>query len=172
MNRKGLYFGFAYSIVVIAFKLFILLGGYSLTHFGWYYSNITGVFLIIPFYVMVLRSVRDNDNGGIIAGREAFRIALTVFIVAAILVSIYNYFEFEYAGKVMAIDYYNSSQFMDYLKKLPQVKPEDYSKIIQEQIKNSEVSAFKATTGKLFSFALLGISSALITSLIMKKSRA
>jgi hypothetical protein len=171
MNRTGLFFGLAYSVAVIAFKLVILLGGYSLSKFGWYYSNITGVFLIIPFYMLAIKKVRDKDNGGSIAGREAMRIALTVFVVGAILVSIYNYFEFEMAGKAMAIEYYNSEQFLDYLKHLKQVKAEDYSKIIAEQVKASEVSAFKATTGKLFSFILISVSSAFITSAVMKRSK-
>src|ERR1043166_6725511 len=105
MNKTGLYFGIVYTAVVIAFKLVILLGGYSISKFGWYYSNITGVFLIIPFYILAVKKVRDKDQAGVIAGREAMRIALTVFVVGAILVSLYNYFEFEYAGKAMAIEY-------------------------------------------------------------------
>lgn len=171
MNRSGLIFGIAYSVTVIAFKLIVLLGGYSLTKFGWYYSNITGVLLIIPFYVLVVKKVRDRENGGIIAGRDAMRITLTVFTVGAILVSIYNYAEYQMTGKEMAIVYYHSEQFLDYLKHVPKIKPEDYSKIIDEQVKNSEVSAFKATTGKLFSFMLLGASSAFIVSALMKRSK-
>lgn len=170
MNKKGLIFGIAYSILVIAFKLFILLGGYSLTHFGWYYSNVVGVFLIVPFYIFAIKNVRDRDNGGIIAGKEALRIALTIFATGALIVSVYNYFEFEYSGKAMAIDYYNSQQFLDFLKTQVKIKPEDYTKIIDEQIKNSEVSSFKATTGKLFSYMLLGLSIAFICAVSLKRS--
>ena len=170
MNKKGLYFGLAYSLTIIVFKLVIVLGGYSLTHFGWYYSNITAVLLVIPFYILAIKSARDKDYNGVIGGKEASRIALTVFILGAILVSVYNYFEFEMVGKKIAIEYYNSQQFLDYLKKLPQVKETDYSKIIQEQIANTEVSAFKATTGKLFSYVLLGLSSAFICAVLLKRS--
>jgi hypothetical protein len=169
MNKKGLIFGIAYSVFVIAFKLFILLGGYSLSHFGWYYSNVVGVFMIIPFYILAIKSVRDKDQNGFIGGREGMRVALTVFATGAILVSTYNYIEFEYSGKAMAIEYYNSQQFLDFLKTQPKIKAEDYQKIIAEQVKMSEVSAFKATTGKLFSYMLLGISSAVIVSLIMRR---
>lgn len=171
MNKKGLYYGIAYSIFVIAFKLFILLGGYSLSHFGWYYSNVTGVFLIIPFYYLAIKSVRDKDQNGFIGGREAMRIALTVFATGAVLVSVYNYFEFQYSGKAMAIEYYNSQQFLDFLKSQSKIKPENYSKIIEEQVKNSELSAFKATTGKLFSFMLIGISGAVIVSMSMRRKQ-
>ena len=170
MNRKALYFGIGYSLTAIIFKLIILLGGYSLSTFGFFYSSLTSVLLIIPFYVLAIRSVRDKDYEGVIAGREAVRISLTIFAIGAVLVSIYNYFEFEYSGKAMAIDYYNSEQFMTFLKSQAKIKPEDYQKIIAEQIHTSEVSAFKATTGKLFSFMFIGLSSAFITSAIMKRS--
>jgi uncharacterized membrane protein YhaH (DUF805 family) len=170
VNKKALYFGLGYSIAAIAFKLFILLAGYSLSTFGFFYSSITSVLLIIPFYVMAVKSVRDADYVGIIGGREAARICLTIFAIGAVLISIYNYFEFEYSGKALAIDYYNSEQFMTFLKAQPKIKPEDYQKIIAEQIHTSEVSAFKATTGKLFSYMFIGLSGAFITSAIMKRS--
>lgn len=169
MNKKGLYFGIAYSITAIALKLFIVLGGYSLSTFGYFYSGITSVLLLIPFYYFAVRGVR-NERGGIIGGREVLRICLTIFAVGAVLVSIYNYFEFEYSGKALAIDYYNSEQFMTFLKAQSKIKAEDYQKIIAEQIKASEVSAFKATTGKLFSFILIGAMSAFLTSALMKRS--
>jgi len=170
VNRKALYFGLGYSFAAIAFKLFILVGGYSLSTFGFFYSSLTSVLLIIPFYVMAIKSVRDTDYGGIIGGRECARIALTIFAIGAVLISVYNYFEFEYSGKALAIDYYNSEQFMTFLKAQAKIKPEDYQKIIAEQIHTSEVSAFKATTGKLFSYMFIGLSSAFITSAIMKRS--
>lgn len=171
MNKKALYFGIAYSLIVIAFKLIILLGGYSLTTFGYFYSGITSVLLIVPFYYLALKSVRDKDYSGIISGKEAVRICLTIFAIGAVIISIYNYFEFEFSGKAMAIDYYNSEQFMTFLKSQSKIKAEDYQKIIAEQIQVSEVSAFKATTGKLFSFMFIGLISAFITSAIMKKSK-
>jgi len=170
MNKKALYYGLAYSIVVIAFKLFIVAGGYSLSTFGYFYSGITSVLLLIPFYYFAVKSVRNNDRGGIIGGREVLRICFTIFAVGAVLVSIYNYFEFENSGKALAIDYYNSEQFMTFLKAQPKIKAENYQKIIAEQIQASEVSAFKATTGKLFSFMLIGGITAFITAAIMRRS--
>ncbi|MBA2611011.1 MAG: DUF4199 domain-containing protein [Bacteroidetes bacterium] len=169
MNRRALYFGIAYSITVIIFKLLIVLGGYSLSTFGYFYSGITSVLLLVPFYYLAVRGTR-NDYSGVIGGREVLRICLTIFAVGAVLVSIYNYFEFEYSGKALAIAYYNSEQFMTFLKAQPKIKAEDYQKIIVEQIKASEVSAFKATTGKLFSYILIGTISAFITSALMKRS--
>ena len=170
MNRTAFYYGIAYSLVVIAFKLFILLGGYSLSSFGYFYSGITSVLLIIPFYFFAIKQVRNN-NTGIIGGREAVRISLTIFAIGAVIISTYNYFEFEFSGKAMAINYYNSEQFLTFLKSQSKIKPYDYQKIIAEQIKSAEVSAFKATTGKLFSYMFIGLSSAFIISAAMKKSK-
>ena len=170
MNRTAFYYGIAYSLVVIAFKLFILLGGYSLSSFGYFYSGITSVLLIIPFFFFAIRQVR-NKNEGIIGGREAVRISLTIFAIGAVIISTYNYFEFEFSGKAMAINYYNSEQFLTFLKSQSKIKPDDYQKIISEQIKSAEVSAFKATTGKLFSYMFIGLSSAFIISAAMKKSK-
>jgi hypothetical protein len=170
MNKKALIYGALYSFLVIGIKLSVWLGGYSLSRFGFYYSNIVCVFLILPFYILVVKSVRDKDYNGVIGGREASRLALTVFVVGAILTSIYNYAEYELNGKHLAVEYYHSPAFLDYLKKQPNIKAENYSKIIEEQVKTSEVSAFKATTGKLFSLMIIGVSGAVIVASILKRS--
>ena len=170
MNNKALFLGLVYAVLVIAFKQFILLGGYSLTKFGYFYSNITSVVMIIPFYVLVLKWVRDKDYKGQIGGREAMRICLSLFSVALVLISVYHYFEFSKYGQQLAEQYYHSGDFLSFLKTQKNVKPEDYSKIIEDQIRNSSGSAFKATTGKIFSYLILGISSAFIIAAAMKKS--
>jgi len=169
VNKKALIYGVAYSIFVIAFKLIILLGGYYSTKYGFYFAHITTVFLIIPFYIVGIKNIRDRDNFGIIAGKEAMRIALTIFAVSAIIISVYHYIEFEWKGKQLAIEYYKSEQFMAFLKSNVKIKAEDYQKIIAEQIQLSETSAFKATTGKLFSFMLIGLTSAFICSVFLKR---
>lgn len=172
MNKKALLFGLIYSACVIAFKLSILLGGYSLSHFGWYYSHALSVFLITPFYFVLLYNVRQKDFNGAMSGRDGLRIALSMFAVAAIITSIYNYIEFEYSGKQLAVDYYHGQQFLDYLKTLPKIKPETYSKIIEEQVSNAVTSSFKATTGKLFGLMFIGISGAVIAAAFMRKKSA
>jgi uncharacterized membrane protein YhaH (DUF805 family) len=170
MNKKALLYALGYCLLLILFRIAILLGGYSLTKFGYYYSTITGVFLIIPFYYLAIKDVRDRDYGGIIAGKEAMRIALTIFAVSAIITSVYHYFEYKYHGAALAEQYYNSEQFLDFLKTRTPTKPENYQKVIDEQIRDSKDAAFKATTAKLFSFMLIGLGGAFITSILMKRS--
>jgi hypothetical protein len=169
MNKKALFYGFIYSILVIAIKLSILLSGHSVDRFYFNYAHFITVLLIIPFYAICIIRVRNRDLNGVIGGREAMRLALTVFAVAALLTSVYNYFEFVCSGKDLAILHYNSQDYLNYLKTLKNVKAEDYQKIITDQITLAESSGFKATTGKLFALMLIGISGAVIMAALLKK---
>ena len=116
MNRRALYFALAYSALAILIRLIILFGDLSLTTFGFFFANITIYLLIIPFYFLAVRRVRDHELGGIIRGKEALRIALTVFAVSAIITSIYNYIEFDAVGKELAENYYRSERYLTFLK--------------------------------------------------------
>lgn len=169
MNRRAIWWGLGYAALVIVFKLYIILGGYAYGRFGFYFSNATAAFMIIPFYYFAIKGARDRDNGGVIAGREAMRVALTVFATGVVLISIYNYAEFELKGKQLAMEYYRSEQYLQFLKRQSRVKPEQYEKIIEDQIRAADDAAFKATTGKLFSFLIIGGSAAFITSAVMKR---
>jgi len=173
MNKRALIFGLLYCLTVIVFKLVILLGGFTLTKFGFYYSNITGVFLIIPFFYFAIKQVRNKERGGIIGGREASRIAITVLAVAMIVLSLYNYMEFNWKFKDIAIQYYKGTEYLNYLKNIQsqmpdKIKTEDFPKIIEEQI--NSLSAFKATTGKLLPMLIIGLSGAFATSALMRRS--
>ena len=168
MNKKALFYGLIYSITFIAIKLTVLLGGYSLNKFGYYFSNISCVLLIIPFYFIALKHIRDRDYKGVISGKDSIKLLLTIFGLSAIITGVYNYIEFECFGKKLAVDYYKSEQFLIYLKSQSKIKVEDYVKIIAEQINNA--SSFKSTTGKLFSAILISTSSAFIVASIMKRN--
>lgn len=172
MNKRALNVGLLYCVVVIIYKLIILLGGFTLSRFGFYYSNIVAIFMIIPFFVLAIRQVRDKDFGGIISGKDAVRMALTVLAVAVVVLSLYNYIEFNWKFRDIAVQYYNSPEYLkilnDWQVKSPdKIKIENFSKIINEQI--TALSAGKATTGKLFPLILIGLSGAFITAMIMKR---
>src|SRR5688572_13891807 len=117
MNKRPIYIGIIYSILVIIYKLIILLGGYQLTKFGFYYSHIISVFFILPFMMLAIKMVRDKDMGGIISGRDALKAALGVFGIAVIILSVYTYFEFEWKMREISIQYYNGSDYHEFLKK-------------------------------------------------------
>lgn len=168
MNKRVLFISLIYCVLVIIYKLIILLGGYQLTKFGFYYSHIISVFAIIPFMVLAIQQVRDKDMGGQIGGRNAMAVAMTIAAVAMIILSAYQYIEFEWKLKELSVQYYNGAEYLDFLKKNPQIKAADYPKIIADNI--AGLSAFKAITAKLFSFLFISISSAFITAVFMKKN--
>ena len=173
MNKRALVIGLIYCLVIIAFKLFILLGGYTFTKFGFNYAHIVSIFFIIPFFMLAIYLVREKDMNGVIGGRQALRIALTVLAVAMVVISAYNYFEFNWKFKEMAITYYNSESYTQILNELAQKRPdklkaEDFPRIIQEQI--AALAPGKATTGKLFPMLLIGLSAAFVSAMFMKKS--
>jgi hypothetical protein len=173
MNKRALFFGLLYCGLVVAFKLVILLGGYTLTKFGFYYSNITAVLFIIPFFIMAVGQVRDKDHGGVISGRDAARIAITVLAVAVVVLSIYHFIEFKLSYHDIATQYYQSEEYLDILKVQQaqhpdKIKTTDFPRIIEEQI--SSLSAFKATTGKLVPLLFIGFSGAFITAVFMKRN--
>ena len=174
MNKRALTIGLLYALMAIIFKLVILLGGYTLSKFGFYYSNILTVFLILPFFFLAIYQVREKDFGGIISGKDAMRMALTVLAVGVVLVSCYNFIEFNWKYKEIAVQYYKSQEYLDILKnaqlKNPdKIKVNDFPKIIEEQL--SSLSASKAATGKLFPLLFIGLSGAFIASVLMKKSQ-
>src|SRR6476620_5364039 len=105
MNKRALAYGLIYSILVIIFKLVILLGGFTLTKFGFYYSNITAILFIIPFFYVAIKQVRDRDYDGVIGGKEAIRISLTVLAISILIISAYNYLEFNWKYKEIATQY-------------------------------------------------------------------
>ena len=167
MNKRALYLGLAYSILVIIYKLIILLGGYSLTKFGFYYSHFVSVLFIIPFMIYAVKAVRDKDRGGVLGGRDAIRVALGVFGISVIILSVYTYIEFEWKMREISVLYYNSADYLEFLKRQAKITPEMYPKIIEENI--GALSAMKAVTAKLFSFFLISFSFAFITAVFMKR---
>ena len=171
MNKRALYYALAYSVFVIVFKLYIVLGENSLSSFGFHWSQAFVMFMIVPFYLFAIKGVRDREQGGLIAGREALRIALTVFAVSALITSVYNYIEFQNWGRHLAEQYYNSDEYLNFLKRQNKVKADQYPRIISEQIAAAQNGAFVATSVKLFGFLLVGVPGALFATLVMKRRR-
>lgn len=174
MNRRAVYNGLIYCAMAVALKLYILLGGYSFSKFGFYYSHIISVLLIIPFFFIAIWQVREKELGGQIGGRQAVRIALTVLVVGIVVMSLYNYFEFSLKLQAISADYYNSALYTERLREMQarmpgKIKTEEFPKIIQEQL--ASLSPFKATTGKLIPMMVVGLGAALVAAVMLKRSR-
>jgi hypothetical protein len=172
MNKKALLYGLLYCLTVVVLKLCIVLSGNLFSKFGFYYSIITCVFLIIPFFFIAIYHVRQKDYNGYIGGKQALRIALTVLAVGLVGTSIYNYIEFSWQLDAYAT-WYKGPEFLHELAKQQKLHPdklktEDFPKIIQEQI--GSLSPFKAATGRIVPLLFIGFSGAFAASVIMKRS--
>jgi hypothetical protein len=168
MKNRPLVLGITYSILVIIFKLIVVLGGYGLSKFGFFFSHVISVAAIAPFIYFSIQLTKA-DNSGYINGKDAIKAGLKMLVFAAIITSAYNYVEFEWKWKDLSIEYYNSQTFKDFLISKSKFKPEEYPKIISEAI--TELSAFKAVTGKLFILFFFSISVTFISSVFLKKSK-
>ena len=173
MNKRALFAGLAYSLAAIIFKLIILLGGFTLTKFGFYYSHTVSVFLMIPFLFLAIYLVREKEKRGFITTKEAFRVALTVVAVGALIMSVYNYVAFNWKFKEIATEYYNGKDFLALLseqqiKNPDKLKVTDFPAIIKDQI--AALSASKDVTAKLFPLMFIGLTGSFITAMMMKKS--
>ena len=162
MNKRSLYLGLTYSILVIIYKLIILLGGYQLTRFGYFYSHPLSCLFVLPFMIIAIKLVRDKDNSGVIGGRDAVKVALGVFGISIIVLSVYSYIEYEWKMREISM----SNEYLEFLTRVYKIKPELYPTVIKE---NSEMSAMKPVTAKLFSFFIISCFCAFITALFMKR---
>lgn len=169
-QNKPLFFGLLASAIIILFKLFIVLGGFAITTFGFNWSPIVSVFMIIPFIGLTIKSVR-TQNGGFIEGRVALKKALQMAVITIIVVSAYNYIEFEWKWRAFSEEYYNSDKYLAFLKRQNGLKAEDYPKIIKEQIEYvKQLSAFRFTTIKIVPYFLFSVSSAFMFAVFMKRT--
>jgi len=167
-NKRSIQLGIAYSLLVILYKLTIILTGNALSRFGFYFSNIVGVLFIIPFIIYTIKLTR-NDNGGYIGGKEALKAGFLMAVIAAVILSIYNYIEFEWVWRKLSAEYYNSNDFKIFLAKNKQIKPEEYPAKIDAAIK--ELSAFKAMTGKLSTILFISLGTSFMGAMVLKRNR-
>jgi len=166
-NKRIITFALLYSLIVITYKLIIYFGGYSLSKFGFYFANIISVVAIVPFIFMTVYLLK-KDNGGFIGGKVALKSGLSMAVFAALILSLYNYIEFELICRDLSLEYYNSQDFKDFLGKNPQIKVEEYPEKIKEAI--SEISPFKAVTSRLFVLLFFSLGGSFMSAVTLKKN--
>ena len=173
MNKKALIVGLIYSLLYILFKFLLFVNNLTFERFWFNFAHILSVLALFPFFFISIYWIKKRDYEGVISGREAARMALTTFTVALLVTAVYNYIEFK-ISLPQQIAYYKGpvhyQNMLDLqLKNAAKFKVEQRPGIIEEQI--SSLSAIKATTGKLFSLLLLGVSGAFISALLLKGGR-
>lgn len=169
LKNKPFLFAVLYSLLVIAVKLIILLGGFAITNFGFKWSQFLTVLMIIPFIWLTIKSVRAQQ-GGYIGGKVALKKGLQMTVIAIAMISVYNYFEFD-AWKEIASQYYNSDLYHHFLENKKEIKPEQYAEIIKVQVESFRlISPFQYLTIKLIPCLIFGISSSFIFAMFMKRN--
>ena len=170
LKRKPILFALIYSLLVIAFKLFVFYNGLQMTKLGMY-SHILSLILMTPFVFLLVFLLR-KEIGGEISGKLALKECLIFVSVAAVLLSVFNYVFFEKELNDYIISYIQTEGPKSIQEQAIKVgKPVttiEIDKMINEEIAN--LSAFKDTTSKLFSIIMFGIFSSFVTSIFLKRN--
>lgn len=165
-KNRSVQLGIAYSLLVIIYKITIILSGSALSKFNFYFANIISVLAIIPFIYLTIKYTR-NDKGGFIGGKDALKAGFLMAVISAVILSVYNYFEFNWVWRDLSAEYYNSNEFKLFLEKNKQIKPEEYPAKIEAAIK--ELSAFRAMTGKLATLLFISLGASFMFAIILKR---
>jgi hypothetical protein len=165
MRKKAFILAAIYSAIVIAFKLFVWLGGHTFDP-AYRWSHGISLLFIVPFIFYAVKWVKD-ENGGYIGGKLAGQAGLTVALVSAIFLFIYHYVEFKYSLELYKA-YYHSQEFIAGIEQDPHVKKIGIDKAIEMMIAN--LSPFKAATMKMISMLVISFPCAFLCAVFMKKS--
>jgi hypothetical protein len=170
IKTKPVAFALIYSILVIAFKLFVFYSGLQMTKLGMY-SHILSLLIILPF-VFVLIFLLRKEKGGDLSGKDAVKYALIFVSVSAIILSVFNYVFFENELKAYIANYIQTqgpkSILEEAAKKGQKISQEEIDKMIKGGIE--DLSAFKDTTSKLFSVFIFGVFSSFVSSIFLKRN--
>lgn len=167
-KNRALQFAIAYSLLVIIYKVAVILSGQALSKFNFYFSNILSVLAVIPFIFLTIKYAR-RDKGGYIGGSEALKTGLLMAVISALILSVYNYIEFEWVWRDLSAEYYHSNEFKLFLEKNKQIKAEEYPAKIEAAI--SEISAMKAVTGKLATLIFISIGASFMCAVFLKRKK-
>lgn len=168
-KNRLLLFVLVFSLLSILFKLWIYYSGRQLTGLG-ALSHILVLALLLPACFLYVKVLRD-ENGGVIGGQYAFKESMKFVLVSALVLSVFNFIFYEYVLKDYIITFLQEKgpglmrAAADKAHK--KVTDKEIREQIEMQIQYS--TAYRDTTGKLFSFALFGAFSAFISAMFLKR---
>jgi hypothetical protein len=170
IKKKPVAFALIYTVLVIAFKLFVFSSGMQMTKLGMY-SHILSLLLMTPFILLMVFLIRKERGGGI-EGKVALIEGLTFVLVSSILLSIFNYVFFQQELGSYIVNYIQTqgpkSIIEEAAKKGKTITQAEVDKMIKDGV--ADLSAFKDTTSKLFSMLMFGIFSSFVVSVFLKRS--
>jgi hypothetical protein len=169
LNNKAVLYSVVFAILAISFKLYVFYGGLQITRLG-VLSHLIIIGSIFPFVLLLLFQMRKSNDGAL-AGKQAFKEALKFVVISALIISLFNYIFHQ-----VTLGDYIRNYIAEYgpkaikegaLKAGKAVTDEDIKKEIQYRIEDA--TAFKDTTGKLFSMVLVGGFFSLIGSMLLRR---
>ncbi len=169
-RKKAIQFGILFALVIIAFKLSIYLTGNQNTTLG-KFSHLISLALFIPFSLAYVKWIRDSDFEGIIGGKVAIRENLKYVIISILILSIFNYFFYEYAIKNVLIGMIREMdpQFIvDEGKKGGKIITLEQAKLMIASDEQG-ISAFKDTTIKIMGMLFFGVLSSFVASAYLRR---
>src|SRR6202012_3186370 len=93
LKQKPFLFALVYSVLVIAFKLFVFNSGLQMTKLGMY-SHILSLLLMTPF-ILILVFLERRNMGGQIGGKAALQQGLIFTSVSIVILSVFNFIFFQ-----------------------------------------------------------------------------
>ena len=170
LKQKPFFFALTYSVIVIAFKLFVFYSGLQMTKIG-IYSHILSLLLMTPF-ILLLVFLERKERGGEISGKSILREGLAFVSVSVIILSVFNYIFFQNELGAYISNYIQTAgpkSILEQAKKVGKtITPAEINKMITDEIVS--LSAFKDTTSKLFSILVYGLFSSFIASIFLKRN--
>ncbi|MEO8760195.1 MAG: DUF4199 family protein [Bacteroidia bacterium] len=170
LKQKSFLFAIVYSVLVIAFKLFIFNSGLQMTKLGMY-SHILSLLLITPF-ILTLVFLERRSRGGQIGGKVALIVGLSFTVVSILILSVFNYIFFSQELGAYIAEYIRANAPKSILeeaaKKGKTLTTAQIDSMVQGGV--DDLSAFKDTTSKLFGMLVMGIFSSFVASIFFKKT--
>lgn len=166
MRKKAFILAAIYSLLVIAFKLFVWQGGHTFDP-AYRWGHAFSLLGIIPFIFFGVKWVRDTENEGFISGKLAGQTGLSIALFSAIILFAYHYIEFKNSLEVYKA-YYHSIEFKTGLAQDPKVKSIGVDKAVEMMI--ADLSPFKAATMKLISLLVVAFPCAFLCAVFLKKN--
>jgi uncharacterized membrane protein YhaH (DUF805 family) len=167
-KKKFLLFVLVFSLIAILFKLWIFYSGQQLTGFG-ALSHILVLALLLPACFLFVKLLRDEQ--GAIGGQYAFKQCMKFVLISAVVLSVFNFFFYEFILKDYIIEFFREKGPALIKESAEKAHKKVTDKEIQDQIamQIQYSTAYRDTTGKLFSFVLFGAFSAFISAMFLKR---
>ena len=170
LKQKSFLIAVLYSLLIIAFKLYVFYAGMQMSKLG-IYSHILSLLLMTPF-IFVIVFLERKAKGGQIDGKMAMQQGLIFVSVSAIILSVFNYIFFQQELSAYIANYIQvegpKNILEEAVKKGKTVTTAEVDKMIKDGI--ADLSAFRDTTSKLFSIFIFGLFSSFIVSVFLKRN--